>query len=95
MTHEPPTHPYPEDYGQHLRATLPIVEYLRRQGGQHNRQQPIVPVAGSELVKAADTIEQLYEACERMRIAYTGDWLNCESAIAQAEAALAKARGEQ
>lgn len=36
-----------------------LVAYLRRQGGQCNKQQPIVPVAGSELLKAADLIEAL------------------------------------
>jgi hypothetical protein len=39
-------------------ATKKLVAYLRRQGGQCNRQQPIVPVAGSELLKAADLIDE-------------------------------------
>jgi hypothetical protein len=41
------------------REDAKLIAYLRRQGGQCNRQQPIVPVAGSELLKAADRIEAL------------------------------------
>jgi hypothetical protein len=43
-------------------ALSKLVAYLRRQGSQCNEQQPIVPVAGSELLKAADRITALREA---------------------------------
>ncbi len=36
-----------------------LIAYLRRQGEQCNSQQPIVPVAGSELLKAADRLAAL------------------------------------
>lgn len=47
-----------------------VASYLRRQGQQCNRQQPIVPVAGSELLKAADMLEAR-PVVERLREALT------------------------
>lgn len=41
-----------------------LVTYLRRQGEQCNRQQPTAPVAGSELVKAADALSALIASRE-------------------------------
>lgn len=41
-----------------------LVDYLRRQGRQGNKQQPIVPVAASELLKAADFIATDNERCD-------------------------------
>jgi hypothetical protein len=38
-----------------------LIAYLRRHGAQCNTQQPIVPVAGSELLKAADALEASLE----------------------------------
>ena len=72
--------------------TLPIAEYLRRQGGQCNRQQPIVPVAGSELLKAATLIDELSEGLSRILPYHGTDESNADLDFARA--ALAKARGE-
>lgn len=43
-----------------------LIAYLRRQGEQCNDQQPLVRIAGSELVKAADRIEALELALEEI-----------------------------
>jgi hypothetical protein len=42
-----------------------LAAYLRRQGEQCNRQQPVVPVAGSELLKAADALASLVPEATR------------------------------
>jgi hypothetical protein len=54
---------------EQTRALSKLIGYLRRQGNQCNAQQPVVPVAGSELLKAADLLEasgiaELTEALE-------------------------------
>jgi len=41
-----------------------LTAYFRRQGAQCNKQQPIVPVAGSELFKAAAILEALTPATD-------------------------------
>jgi hypothetical protein len=53
-----------------------LIAYLRRRGQQCNRQQPIISVAGAELLKAADLLDEaarLREALEKVRaLVYDG-----------------------
>lgn len=48
-----------------MTSAVSVANYLRRQGSQCNKQQPVVPVAGTELLKAADAIEELNAALVR------------------------------